>query len=158
MSSRRLAALIALATVVADQVTKVWAVATVDGEPIRVIGDRFLRLVVSRNTGASFSSFQGGGMWIGLIVTGIIVFIVIAMSRSERRMETIALGFVLGGAVGNLIDRIVRADGFLDGAVIDWIDFSFFPSFNVADIAINVGVGLILLAAFLHREPKRDVS
>lgn len=62
-----------------------------------------------------------------------------------------ALGLVLGGAVGNLIDRLFRGDGFLDGGVVDFIDFSFFATFNVADACVTIGVILLLFATFIHR-------
>jgi signal peptidase II len=65
--------------------------------------------------------------------------------------ETVALGLVLGGAVGNLVDRAFRGDGFLDGGVVDFVDFSFFPAFNVADSAITVGAILALWFAFRSR-------
>jgi signal peptidase II len=69
----------------------------------------------------------------------------------ERPRETVALGLVMGGALGNLIDRVFRGSGLLDGAVIDWVDFSFFPAFNVADSAISIGAALAVLFAFLDR-------
>jgi len=59
----------------------------------------------------------------------------------------------MGGALGNFTDRIFRGDGFLDGAVVDFIDFSFFPTFNAADSAISIGVVLMLLSVVLHKEP-----
>ena len=75
----------------------------------------------------------------------------LALREAGRRLDAIALGLVLGGAVGNLLDRLFRGDSFLDGAVVDFINVPFFATFNVADIAINVGVALLLLAAFLRR-------
>ena len=73
------------------------------------------------------------------------------LGESSRRVEAVALGMVLGGAIGNLVDRVFRGDGLLDGAVVDFIDFSFFPTFNVADAAINIGVALLLIATFVKR-------
>jgi signal peptidase II len=61
------------------------------------------------------------------------------------------LGLVLGGAIGNLIDRIFRGPGLLDGEVVDFIDFDFFPTFNVADSAITIGAVLAVLLAIRQR-------
>jgi len=74
------------------------------------------------------------------------------LGDASRRLEALALGLVLGGAVGNLADRVFRGSGLLDGAVVDFIDFKSFPTFNVADMAINVGVFLLLVAAFWKRK------
>ncbi len=79
------------------------------------------------------------------------MFIFALAGKVERRREVAALALVLGGALGNLIDRIFRGDGLLDGGVVDFIDLSFFPAFNVADSAITIGAGLALLYAFLDR-------
>ena len=64
-----------------------------------------------------------------------------------------AAGFVLGGAVGNLVDRIFRDDGWLRGSVVDFIDFQWFPIFNVADIAVNVGGAIFVLWSLFSRSP-----
>ena len=123
--------------------------ALADG-PIVLIED-FFQFRLTFNTGASFSILTGAGPLIGVISIGVVLLIVFILGEANRRLEAMALGMVLGGAIGNLLDRAFRGDGFLDGAVVDFIDFDFFATFNVADIAINVGVGLLLLAVFLHR-------
>lgn len=136
--------------VIIDQVAKAWAQrALVDG-PIVVIGD-VLNFRLFYNTGASFSLFSNGGAIIGLIVIGVIGVIFFALRDAGHRLDAIALGLILGGAVGNLIDRLVRGSGFLDGAVVDYIQVPFFATFNGADIAINVGVALLLVGVFLRR-------
>jgi signal peptidase II len=156
-----LAAITALAVVVLDQITKIWAVAALEEAPF-VIVDEFFRLAIARNPGASFSMFTGSGQWIGLIAVAVIVGVFVLVDRVDHRIDVIGLGLIMGGAAGNLMDRIFRGDGFLDGAVVDFIDFDFFPSFNVADMAINIGVGLILIGTFIvHRnrpEPDADVE
>ena len=68
------------------------------------------------------------------------------IAQANKRTELIALGLILGGALGNLSDRIFRGSGVLDGNVIDWIDWWFIPTFNVADVALNVGVATLLIA------------
>lgn len=146
MRARPLATSIAAGTVVVDQVTKVWAVAAVEDDPIRLIGD-VLRLRVTRNSGAAFSSLQGLGPLIGIVVVGVVALIFVLLHRAPRTIEIVGLGLVLGGALGNLMDRIFRGGGFLDGAVVDWIDPSFFPAFNAADSAITIGAVLLLLSS-----------
>lgn len=86
-----------------------------------------------------------------MIAIGVAVMIFYMLGDASRRIEALALGLVLGGALGNLIDRIFRGSGLLDGAVVDFIDFSFFATFNVADMAINIGVLVLLIAVFWKR-------
>jgi signal peptidase II len=140
--------------VVVDQITKWWALeALADGRQTPVLGDFFgFRLVF--NTGASFSLFPSGGQVIGVIAAAVVVFTWALVGRLEHRWDVAGVAIVMGGALGNLIDRLFRGDGFLDGAVVDFLDFSFFPTFNVADTAINVGVAILLLGAF--RREARD--
>jgi signal peptidase II len=144
----RVTALVAAGAVVAlDQLTKWWASAVLPGNPIVLI-DGFLQLKYVTNTGAAFSLLQGAGSIIALMAIAIVVFIVIVVHKVPHRPEAAALGLVLGGAMGNLIDRVFRGDGLLDGGVVDFISFSFFPSFNVADSAITIGALLALFLAF----------
>lgn len=103
------------------------------------------------NTGASFSLFSGGGQILAVIAIGVVLMIFYMLGDASRRVEALALGLVLGGALGNLIDRIFRGSGLLDGAVVDFIDFDFFATFNVADMAINIGVLVLLIAVFWKR-------
>jgi len=145
-----LAVAIAAAVVAVDQLTKWWAISTLADGPIVVI-DGVFRFRLTFNTGASFSSFTGGGPFIALIGFGIIGFVFYVLRDTNRRLEAVALGLVLGGAVGNLVDRVFRGSGLLDGAVVDFISFDFFATFNVADSAINIGVLLLLIAAFWKR-------
>ena len=109
----------------------------------------FLELHLRRNPGAAFSSFVGGGQIIGVIAVTISVALVVLIPRMETSFDSTALAFILGGAVGNLADRIFRGDGFLDGAVVDFIGLWKIPTFNVADVAINIGVGLMFVSAFI---------
>ncbi len=71
-------------------------------------------------------------------------------TRDSRTVD-VAAGLVMGGALGNLVDRLFRGDGWLHGSVIDFIDFQWFPIFNVADIAVNVGGGLFILWSLFAR-------
>lgn len=142
---------VAAIVVVLDQLTKWWAETALAAGPIVIIPD-FFQFRLTYNTGAAFSMFSQGGPVLAVIAIGVIGVIMFVLSDASRRGEAVALGMVLGGSIGNLIDRITRGDGFLDGGVVDFIDFSFFATFNVADMGITLGVGLLLLLAFL---PKR---
>jgi len=148
---RRTGYLVAAGVVGLDQITKAWAVAALD-EPVHLIGD-FLRLAVTRNPGAAFSSFPGGGRILGVVAVIIIGLLAVLIERTDRTMEIVTMGMILGGAAGNLVDRICRGTGVLDGHVVDFFDFSFFPTFNVADSAISVGVVMLLLVTLLRAEP-----
>ncbi len=136
--------------VLVDQVTKWWAVNELADGPVVLIDD-FLQLRLLFNTGASFSILSNAGPILAIVAFGVIGLIIYILGDASRRVEAVALGLVLGGAVGNLLDRVLRGDGLLDGAVVDFIDFSFFATFNVADAAINVGVVLLLIATFVRR-------
>ena len=100
---------------IVDQVTKAWAVHALADGPIVLI-DGVLNLRLFFNTGASFSLFAKGGAIIGLVVIGVVIMIFFALREAGHRLDAIALGLVLGGAIGNLLDRLFRGDGFLDGA------------------------------------------
>lgn len=142
--------LVAAGVVILDQITKVIAEDQLD-RPVSLI-DGFLGLRLTRNDGAAFSMFQGGGQVVAIIALGVSIWLVMLLRRSERWPERLALSLILGGAIGNLVDRVVRAeDGFADGAVVDFIDLWVIPTFNVADAAITVGATLlVLLALFGH--------
>ena len=146
MKPREAALTVAAVAVLVDQTTKIWAVAALDDGPVGLIGD-VLRLRLTRNTGAAFSSLQGWGPLIGVAALGVVGLIFVMLHHEPRRFEVIGLGLVLGGAIGNLLDRIFRGNGFLDGAVVDWIDPSFFPAFNGADSAISIGVAVLVVGA-----------
>lgn len=151
MNTRQIALVAAGAIVVLDQLTKWWVVATLPGDPIVVI-DGFLTLRYVTNSGAAFGMLEGAGSIIALAAVATAVIIAVAVRNDPGRWESLALGLVGGGAVGNLLDRIFRGDGLLDGAVVDWFDLDFFPAFNVADSAITVGAILALVLAFFTTE------
>lgn len=143
---------LAVAVVVIDQLTKAWATrALADGERVAVLGD-WLGLVLVRNPGAAFS-LASGQTW---ILTAVAVVVSVVVVRISRRLAStwwsVALGLVLGGAVGNLIDRILRAPGVFRGHVIDFIDYAGFFVGNVADIAIVGAAGLIVVLSLLGIE------
>lgn len=141
---------LAILVVSLDALTKRWAsIELVDGD-IVLIPD-FLVLTFTENPGAAFSMFENAGPFLGM--TALVVSSVILWSlRLERPvLETIAFGLIVGGALGNVVDRIFRGPGFLDGMVIDWIDLWWIPTFNVADMSITIAVGLLLIHAWQTR-------
>ncbi len=137
---------IAAAVVAVDQLTKAWARSTLDDSIIELIPG-FLRLALAENSGAAFGFFKGGGEIIAVFAVVAVGVIFFAFRAVEHRSDLIGLGLVLGGAVGNLVDRLTRGAGLLDGRVTDWIDLWFIPNFNIADAAISMGVALLLLGA-----------
>ena len=147
---RRRAAILGLAAVVVavDQLTKTWALHhTV--RPRHVIWT--LRLALTFNSGAAFGLGQGST---AVLVGGAIVVVVILLglggraSRNATLATSTAMGLLLGGAVGNLVDRLIRHN---NRSVIDFIDLRWWPVFNVADASITVGAILLVLAGLLGR-------
>jgi len=142
---------IAAGVIVLDQVTKWWAATVLPGSPIVVI-DGFLQFRYITNSGAAFGFFSGGGPLIALIALVVIIAVVVIVVRKvDGWPEATVLGLVLGGASGNVIDRLTRGSEWLDGAVVDFVDFSFFPAFNVADAAITIGAVFALWLAARSR-------
>ncbi len=137
----------------ADQLTKWWAVSELgDGRTIDLIGS--LRLNLVYNTGSAFSIGASLGPWIGLAAVAAVVAIGVLGHRAPSLPIAAALGLVLGGALGNLGDRLFRdADGLLGGRVVDFVDLQWWPVFNVADSAIVLG-GLALLVLSTRSGPQ----
>jgi len=147
----RLTMAIALALIAIDQSTKHWAVnALTDEPPHHVIWT--LQWNLTFNSGMAFSKGQGLGPIIGLIAVIVVVVVLLGVRRNSNPMVAIAAGFVVGGALGNLADRLFRGDGSLDGSVVDFIDFQWFPIFNVADMAVNVGGVLFVLWSLFSKQ------
>lgn len=146
---------IALAVIALDQLTKHWAVTSLGTD--REI-DLFwtLRLNLAFNNGMAFGQGQGFGPVIAVIATVVIVYLLVSLQSEASPMGTIGMGLLIGGAAGNLIDRLFRGDdGFLQGGVVDFIDFQWFPIFNIADMAINVGAALLILNSILTARTHR---
>lgn len=145
------AAALAVTIIVVDRLTKIWAEAELADGSIEVI-PRILSLSLAENTGASFSLFQGAGPILGVAALVAVVIIWVALRNVDMGTEVVGLGLILGGAVGNFIDRVIRSDGFLDGAVVDFIEFPNFPNFNVADSAITIGAVLLIWSAIRRKD------
>lgn len=133
---------------VLDQLTKAWLVANVaPGEVVSVAGD-VVRLIFSKNSGALFGLFRENAALFGLVSLGVVGLIVVYHGRSGRSLYlSIALGLLLGGALGNLTDRLRL------GYVIDFVDIGLgdlrFYTFNLADAAISTAIVMLLLGAFV---------
>lgn len=141
---------IVVLVVLFDQLTKNWALASFEWSPRHVVWT--LQFVVAHNTGAAFSLFSGRG--VGPVIALLAVVVVVIVVRTLRFVRgwpaVIGSGLVIGGALGNLADRLFRSNGagFLQGAVVDWIDFGWWPVFNIADMAITTGAITLGFAAF----------
>jgi signal peptidase II len=142
-----LATTIVVAVVAVDQFSKFWAVRHWASAPLSIVGDTVdLRLV--RNTGSAFSLFQAFTPLLAVVAGLVAFFLVRAVRQARDPLMVVGLSLVLGGALGNLVDRLLRAPGFLRGAVVDFVHLGAWPTFNVADAAITVGAVLIVVWAF----------
>lgn len=150
-TNRRLWALVAFIVTV-DQLSKHWALNRLSGgRTIDLIGS--LRFNLAFNKGMAFSRGTGLGPVIGALAFIIVIVIVLWMRRSARGLPALAAGLIVGGAVGNLVDRLFRGDAWLRGAVVDFIDLQWFPVFNVADSSITIGAILMVLASLRPQPP-----
>jgi signal peptidase II len=134
---------VAVLVLAGDQVSKSLVLAAHPG-PGGGGGPVSVRLV--RNTGASFGLGAGHPVVVVLAAVVIIAIVAVLLARTRGKAAALCLAAVLGGALGNLADRLFRAPGLGRGAVVDWIHVSFYPAtFNIADLAIRVGaVGAVL--------------
>jgi signal peptidase II len=148
---------IAVLVLLADLLTKILAVSRLAGrEPVELLGGA-VYLVLVRNPGAAFSLATGYTWVLSLVALGVVVVIARIAPRLRSAGWAVALGLVLGGALGNLADRIFRAPGPLQGHVVDVVslfapDGSVWPVFNLADSCIVSGGVLLVLLALTGRE------
>lgn len=136
--------LAAAGVLLVDQLTKIWAAEGLADGPVELIGET-LQLRLTRNPGGAFSIATGLTPLLAVVAAVMTVVIYRVARRTDDRVMAYALAGVLGGALGNLTDRVVRDPGFLRGHVVDFIDLSFWPTFNVADCGITVGVVVVLI-------------
>ena len=141
---RLLAWVLAAFVVVLDQITKQLAVSRLADGAVDVIWT--LRFRLTYNSGMAFGAGSSLGPLIAIGAFVVVMFLAKSISGQPRLVNQVAVGVLVGGAIGNLVDRLFRSTGFLRGAVVDFIDFGWFPVFNVADIAINVGAALLILS------------
>lgn len=140
-----LAAVIVVSLLVADQLTKNWALNRLDADRmIDVVWT--LRFNLAFNTGMAFSRGPGMGPIIGVVSMIVVAVLIVSLRRSTSTLRTVASAAVIGGALGNIVDRLFRGEGWMRGAVVDFIDLQWWPIFNIADIAIVLG-GVALVVA-----------
>jgi signal peptidase II len=140
---------VAAAVLVLDALTKQWALGALADGPIRVVGP--VRLALTYNSAGAFGL---GGAVVPFLALGALVLVIVMVatgSATAHRLGAVALGLILGGAFGNLVDRILRHPGLLRGAVVDFVDLRFWPVFNLADAAITCGCLLLLWAGWVRR-------
>ncbi len=136
----------AAVVLVLDALTKQWAVTALADGPIPLFGP--VRFALIHNKAGAFGL---GGAFVPFLAVAALVLVVAMVtvgSASEKVPTAVALGLVLGGAFGNVADRIFRAPGLLRGAVVDFVDVGFWPVFNLADSAITCGCLLLLFASW----------
>jgi signal peptidase II len=156
-----LIALAAAVVIALDQLSKWWAVAHLQAQTIAVVWT--LQLNLEHNTGTAFSLGRGNELirflpLVVLVVVGVFVW----QGRGRvRPVAAVAMGMIVGGALGNLTDRALRTGGgaFFSGGVVDFIDFQWWPVFNIADSAVVIG-GILLVAVnlFLPAAPEPEAQ
>ncbi|EHI42367.1 signal peptidase (SPase) II [Rhodococcus opacus PD630] len=150
---RLLLFVIAGAVLATDLLTKILAVANIEpGRPVWLIGDIVsLRLV--RNPGAAFSMATGMTWLLTLVAVGVVIGVVRIGRTLRSPWWALGLGLVLGGALGNLVDRFFRAPGVMQGHVVDFVSVGWWPVFNVADSGIVCGAILLVVLTLIGLEP-----
>ena len=147
---------IAVAVVIVDQVTKAVALSHLSASPHHVIGPFGLELTF--NTGSAFSLFQGHSAILTVVDLAVIVVLGIVGMRSTNRGLQIGIALMLGGALGNVVDRFIRSH---HGGVVDFITLSHWPTFNAADAAITIGaivVGTALVVDMVRSNHEEEVA
>jgi signal peptidase II len=146
---------VAALVVLVDQLTKTWAVnALADGHDVDVVWT--LRFHLTFNGGMAFSQGRGLGPVIGVVAIIVVAVLLVSLRRTGSTVAAVAVGLVVGGAAGNILDRLFRSgDGFLKGEVVDFIDLQWWPVFNVADAAVVVGGILLLVSTALASDAAR---
>lgn len=138
-------ACVTVIALVADQLTKLWALsALADGRTVRVIPG-LLSFTLVRNPGASLGFGSGATWMISLLAVAACVALVVLAWRTRSMAWSVAFAFAFAGAFGNLIDRVVYAEGFLDGKVVDFLNYGWSVG-NVADVFLMVaGIAIVLM-------------
>ncbi|WP_235870576.1 signal peptidase II [Rhodococcus xishaensis] len=144
---------IAVVILAFDLVTKVLVVAFIDpADPVRIIGDT-VTLTLVRNPGAAFSMATGMTWLLTLVAVGVVIGVIRIGRSLGSPWWALGLGLVLGGALGNLVDRIFRSPGPFQGHVVDFVSVGWWPVFNVADSAIVCGAILLVALTLFGVEP-----
>jgi len=146
-------ALIAAAVITVDQITKLWALQTLVGQPsIEVIGE-WLKFTFARNPGGAFSIGTQFTWLFTFVALGVVLAILFFSRRVTSTWWLIALGVLMGGALGNLMDRMLQPPGIGVGHVVDFIQLPNWPIFNIADMAVVGSSCAIVVLSLLGVEP-----
>ena len=141
-----------------DLATKIWAVSALSHRPnIKVLGS-FFQLTLVRNSGAAFSFATGGTIFLSVFGVVVLVMIFFYAPRITSKGWAVVLGLVMGGIIGNLIDRIFREPGLLRGHVVDWMQLPHWPIFNIADSAIVIAAFLAMVLSARNVSPITKVG
>ena len=153
---------IGVAVSAVDVVSKIVVVAELSGRPPMTLLGGLITLQLYRNAGAAFGVGPSFTAMYALVAAAVLAAILRVSGRLQSWLWAVALGLVLGGAAGNLADRLFRSPGPMRGWVIDWIKLPYFPeTFNIADSALTLGVVLLVLASIrwqLGRETVRTTA
>lgn len=146
-TSRLLFGSVAVVCLAIDQLAKAWAVAGLTPDQPRDLIGKALRLDLIRNPGAAFSTGTSHTEWFSALAILASVVVIWLGARSRDRLWSVALGILLAGIMGNLVDRIFRAPAGFRGHVVDFLEFPHWPVFNLADVCINIAAVLIVIQA-----------
>lgn len=145
--------LIIVAVVIADQATKNWALNSLsDGRTIDLFWTLRFNLVF--NSGMAFSQGQGLGRLIGLLAIGVAVWLWSSLKKASTNLLRVGTAMLIGGALGNVVDRLFRGEKWLAGSVIDFIDLQWFPVFNIADSAVTLGAAMLITSSVITSRTK----
>ena len=145
--------LIIVAVVIADQATKNWALNSLsDGRTIDLFWTLRFNLVF--NSGMAFSQGQGLGRLIGLLAIGVAVWLWLSLKKASTNLSIVGTAMLIGGALGNVVDRLFRGEKWLAGSVIDFIDLQWFPVFNIADSAVTLGAAMLITSSVITSRTK----
>ena len=143
---------VAAAAFVLDRVTKAWAVGSLQGRPPIVLIPHVLDLSYTTNSGGAFSLLTGAPWLFFAASITISAGIVWLAFRQTSLVSAIGMGLILGGALGNLADRLTRGSG-VSGHVVDFIHLHLWPTFNVADSCVVIGAIVVAAGALFQRKP-----
>ena len=145
--------LIIVAVVIADQATKNWALNSLsDGRTIDLFWTLRFNLVF--NSGMAFSQGQALGRLIGLLAIGVAVWLWLSLKKASTNLSRVGTAMLIGGALGNVVDRLFRGEKWLAGSVIDFIDLQWFPVFNIADSAVTLGAAMLITSSVITSRTK----
>jgi signal peptidase II len=147
---------VAAVIIFVDRITKVWAERSLASGPRDILGG-LLTLRLTSNSGGAFSVGDGAPLLFAIAAIAVCAAIIATAFRERSGAHAVALGLILGGALGNLLDRAIRGP-WLRGRVIDFIDPHVWPIFNIADAAIVCGAILLVIVGFRQGSEPADVA